>query len=91
MTKVLVKKGYQLSLPPELRSLAPVGTQFEITVDEAGRIILTPETEIRALLLETFGMWSDREDLPANGVDFVNDIRQGQRLDDLGISAVETD
>jgi hypothetical protein len=78
MTKVLVKEGYQLSLPPELQPLAPVGTQFEITVDEAGRIILTPESKIRAILMETFGMWSDREDVPADGVEFVNDIRQGQ-------------
>lgn len=91
MTKVLVEEGYQLNLPPELQSLAPVGTQFEITVDESGRIILTPETKIRAILMETFGMWSDHADVPADGVEFVNDIRQGQRLDELGIPAVETD
>jgi len=91
MTKVLVKEGYQLSLPPELQPLAPVGTQFEITVDESGRIILTPETKIRAILMETFGMWSDYEDISVDAVEFVNDIRRGQRLDELGIPAVETD
>lgn len=91
MTKVLVEEGYQLSLPPELHSLAPVGSQFEITVDAAGRIILTPGPEIRAILMETFGMWSDREDVPTDGVEFVNGIRQGHRLDKLGIPAVETD
>jgi hypothetical protein len=91
MTKVLVEEGYQLSLPPELQPLAPVGTQFEIMVDEVGRIILTPETKIRTILMETFGMWSDRKDVAVDGVEFVNDIRQGQRLDELGIPTVETD
>ena len=62
-----------------------------MTVDDAGRIILTPETKIRAILMETFGMWSDRKDIPPDGVEFVNDIRQGQRLDELGMPAVETD
>ena len=91
MTKVLVEEGYQLSLPPELQSLAPVGTQFEVTIDEVGRIILTPESQIRTILMETFGMWSGRDDLLANGVEFMDDIRQGQRLDELGITTVETD
>jgi hypothetical protein len=51
MTKILVEEGYQLNLPPELQSLAPVGTQFQVIVDEIGRIILTPETHIRAILM----------------------------------------
>jgi len=58
MTKILVEEGYQLSLPLELQPLAPVGSQFQVTVDEAGRIILTPEVHIRAILMETFGMWA---------------------------------
>jgi hypothetical protein len=91
MTKVLVEEGYQLSLPPELQSLAPVGSEFEVTVDEVGRIILTPESQIRTILLETFGMWSDRNDLISDGIEFMDDVRQGQRLDQLGITTVETD
>ena len=75
MTTVLIEEGYHLTLPAELQSFAPVGAQFHVTVDEAGRIILTPETQIRAILLETFGMWSDRADLPTDGVKYVNDIR----------------
>lgn len=91
MIKVLVEEGYQLSLPPELQSLAPIGSQFEVTVDEVGRIILTPESQIRSILLETFGMWSGRDDLPTDGVKFVRDVRQGQRLDELGVTSIETD
>ncbi|MBL1138353.1 MAG: hypothetical protein HND46_23865 [Chloroflexi bacterium] len=91
MIKVLVEEGYQLSLPPELQPLAPIGSQFEVTVDEVGRIILTPESQIRSILLETFGMWSGRDDLPTDGVEFVSDVRQGRRLDELGVTPIETD
>jgi hypothetical protein len=91
MTKVMVQEGYQLSLPPELQPLAPIGSQFLVTIDETGRIILTPEVDVRAILLETFGMWSARDDVPVDGVDYVDQIRQGQRLDQLGFSPDETD
>ena len=91
MTKVLVEDGYQFSLPSELQSFAPVGTEFQVTIDEIGRIILTPEANVRGILMETFGMWADRDDLPADGVEYVNNIRQGQRLDELGIMADEID
>ncbi len=91
MTNVLVKQGYQLSLPPELQSVAPIGTQFQVTIDETGRLILTPESHIRAILMETFGMWSERDDVPADGVEFVNSIRSGQRLDVLGVPTGEID
>jgi hypothetical protein len=90
MTKVLVEEGYQLSLPPELQSLVPVGSEFEVTIDEVGRIILTPESQIRTILLETFGMWSDRNDLLSDAIEFMDDVRQGQRLDQLGVTNVET-
>ena len=89
MTTVLITEGHQLSLPPELRQAAPVGAQFQVTVDQAGRIILTPENRVQAILQETFGMWSDRDELPADGVDYVNEIRPGYRLDE--VNAGETD
>lgn len=61
----------------------PVGTPVQVTVDEAGRIILTPESKIQAILLETFGMWADRDDLPKDGVAYMDEVRQGQRLNNL--------
>jgi hypothetical protein len=83
MTRILVEEGYQLSLPLELQPLAPIGSRFQVTVDEAGRIILTPEAHIRAILMETFGMWADRDDIPDNGIEYMNEIRRGQRLDEF--------
>ena len=91
MTTILVKEGYQLNLPTELQAIAPVGTQFRVTVDPTGRIILTPEAQVRAILMETFGMWLDHQDVPADGVDYVNDIRSGRRLDQLERMIDETD
>lgn len=91
MTILRIEEGYQLSLPPELQAIAPVGAQFQVTVDEAGRIILTPEKEVQAILLETFGMWSDRNDIPTDGLTYMDTIRQGRRLDQLEIDFDETD
>lgn len=83
MHKVLVEDGYRIVLPAEVQSLAPIGSPVLVTIDPAGRIILTPELQLQAVLQETFGMWADRNDLPADGVAYVDEIRQGQRLDRL--------
>ena len=48
------------------------------------RVALSAE-QIRARLMETFGMWADRTDVPADGVEYVNQLRQGRRLRELGI------
>ena len=68
---------------------AEVGTPVWVAMDEAGRIILTPETQIRAVLMETFGMWADRDDIPQNGVSYMDQIRQGKRLANLEHTADE--
>lgn len=40
-------------------------------------------------LQATFGMWAGREDIPADGVDYVDEIRRSTRWDDLGLNADE--
>jgi hypothetical protein len=37
--------------------------------------------QVRALLRETFGMWAGRLDVPSNGLDYVDEIRCGRRVD----------
>ena len=44
-----------------------------------------PAERVEAILRETFGMWADRIDVPADGVEYVNQLRQGRRLRELGI------
>ncbi len=41
--------------------------------------------QVQAALMETFGMWADRTDIPADSVEYVNQIRRGQRLEELGL------
>ncbi len=91
MTTLRIEEGYQLSLPTELQAMAPIGAQFQVTVDDVGRIILTPEKQVRAILLETFGLWSDRNDIPTDGLTYMDNVRQGRRLDQPGIDFDETD
>ena len=37
----------------------------------------------RVALEATFGLWTDRDDLPADGVDYVTQLRYSRRWDDL--------
>jgi len=49
-----------------------------------------PAERVEAILRETFGMWADRTDIPADGVEYVNGIRRGHRLDEFGLRSDET-
>jgi hypothetical protein len=62
-----------------LRSPLHVGDELLITTDLAGRIIMTPEARIRAILEQTADMWRGRTDSPSDGVEYVNQLRQGRR------------
>ena len=50
-----------------------------VAMDAQGRLVVTPLEKIRAQLMETFGMWADRTDIPSDGVEYVNEIRKGRR------------
>lgn len=86
MSQILIEEGYRLILPPEVQTLLPVGTPVQVTIDQAGRIILTPETQVQTILMETFGMWANRDDLPPDGVTYMDEVRQGERLNRLRFS-----
>jgi hypothetical protein len=91
MNKILIEDGYRVVLPPEVQSLVHIGASVWVTVDQAGRIVLTPEGQAQAALLETFGMWADRADTPSDGVTYMNQVRRGRRLNELGLTPDETD
>lgn len=80
MSKTRIEDEYRLVLPPDVQHLVRIGHAVLVTADEAGRIILTPESQALAALLGTFGMWADRDDVPADGVAYMDEIRRGQRL-----------
>ena len=49
------------------------------------------EPNPREILKQTFGMWASRDDVPADGVDYVVQIRQARRWDDLEPLSNEVD
>ena len=80
MIKAKIEDGYRVSIPEPLRKSLKVGDELSIDVDQAGRIVLIPESRVREALGKTAGMWRDRQDIPADGVEYVNRLRQARRL-----------
>lgn len=79
-----------LKIPDAFREMFPAGEEVAISTDPQGRLIVTPVEKIRELLAETFGMWVERTDLPTDSIDYVNDIRRGNRMlpsPSLGVQA----
>ncbi len=85
MVTVHVGTDYTVKIPGKFRSHLRAGQEVAVSVDAQGRLIITPIEQVRAVLKETFGMWADRTDVPADGVDYMDQIRRGQRLDELGL------
>ncbi len=80
MVTVKVAPDYTVNIPDQFRSLLPAGQELAVSTDAQGRLILTPIEQIRTRLMETFGMWADRTDIPADGVAYMDEVRPGRRL-----------
>jgi bifunctional DNA-binding transcriptional regulator/antitoxin component of YhaV-PrlF toxin-antitoxin module len=85
MLRAKIEPDFRITIPESLRPPLKVGDELLITTDQAGRIIITPEARIRAILRRTAGLWRGRQDIPSDGVEYVNNLRQGRRLHDLGV------
>lgn len=92
MADTIVEPGYNVLLPEEVRPHISVGQRYTVTMGADGELVLTPVDErsmadiIDDILNHTAGLWRGREDIPDNGVDYVNQLRQGRRLTDLADS-----
>lgn len=73
--------------PQQVLQLAQTLSPAEIRWlrDALDRVMETTalELDVRTALESTFGLWADRDDLPGDGVDYVTEIRQSSRWDDL--------
>ncbi|MEW5986172.1 MAG: hypothetical protein AB1791_06030 [Chloroflexota bacterium] len=78
-----ISPEFTLRIPDEFRWILAPNQEVAINNDAQGRLIITPMEQIRAALLETFGMWADRTDLPGDGVAYVDEVRHGFRLDEV--------
>lgn len=85
MVTVTVSSQYTVRIPEHFRSKLHVGQQVAISLDAHGRLILTPLEQAYEILDETFGLWANRTDIPKGGIKYVDKIRRGHRLQDLGI------
>lgn len=85
VTQMVMKKigsDFTVPIPDEFRKDFAAGQEVAVTTDEQGRLIVTPIEQIRSLLLETFGLRSDRKDV--DSTEYMDEIRKGRRLEDLG-------
>lgn len=82
-----VDELFRIMLPPEARAGVQVGEEYLVLPGDDGRLLLLPVSQVEQILARTAGMWQGREDLPADGVAYVNQLREGKRLADLGVTA----
>ncbi len=90
MAVVSIEEGFRLVLPEEVRADLQVGDEVIVVRDREGRITIAPTSrrgdltpaELLERLQETFGLWADRDDIPNDGVAYVDAIRTGTRLDE---------
>jgi hypothetical protein len=87
MLRTRIDADFRIPIPKTLQAPLHVGDELLITTDPAGRLIIIPEARIRSILERTAGLWRERPDLPADGVEYVNQLRAGRRLRDLGVTA----
>jgi predicted nucleic acid-binding protein len=71
MVVARITPEYTLKIPDEFRPMIEAGQEVAISADAQGRLVVTPIEQIRARLMETFGMWAGRDDLAIEGVDEV--------------------
>lgn len=76
-----ISPDHSIKIPESLRQQLPPGQEVVINVDSHGRMVVTPVAQILSALRDTFGMWADRDDIPDDAVAYVNELRQGERLD----------
>lgn len=82
-----VDELFRIALPQEARAGIHVGEEYLVLPGENGRFLLLPVSQMEQILTRTAGMWQGRKDMPADGVVYVNQLREGKRLADLGITA----
>jgi hypothetical protein len=85
MVTIRVNPDFTVKIPGKFRAGLRAGQELAISLDKQGRLIIMPIDQVRSIVQETFGMWADRTDVPADGITYVDQIRRGNRLDNLGV------
>jgi bifunctional DNA-binding transcriptional regulator/antitoxin component of YhaV-PrlF toxin-antitoxin module len=85
------EKGYRVVIPEAVRAAFPEGEELLVIVRPSGAIELIPQSRAVKILHDTAGLWQGRADIPADGVSYVDELRPGRRLRDLGVTDNESD
>jgi AbrB family looped-hinge helix DNA binding protein len=80
MLRTKIDKRYRVTIPESLRSALRAGDEILISIDDSGRILLIPESRVVEILQRTAGIWAGRQDIPRDGISYVDQIRPGRRL-----------
>ena len=91
MLRTIVEKDFRVRLPDEILNSLQIGEELFVALDKAGRILLIPQSRVEEILTQTAGLWQGRSDIPADGVEYVNQLRAGRRLKELGVIHEEGD
>jgi hypothetical protein len=89
MADTIVEPDYHVTLPEEVRPHVSIGQRYVVTMSAEGNLVLTPiaqrlmADDINEILNRTAGLWQNRDDIPGDGIDYVNQLRQGSRLSDI--------
>ncbi len=85
MVTTKIGSDYTIKIPENFRANLQIGQKVAVSVDAQGRLILTPMEQARAILDETFGIWAKRTDISKSGIRYMDRIRRGRRLKNLGL------
>lgn len=78
--QTVIEPDFRVAVPEALRSEFWVGEQLIVSMDVVGRLMLMPKHRILTALEQTAGMWRDHQGVSSDGVVYVNELRQGRRL-----------
>ncbi len=82
-----IDADYRIAIPESLRAEWHVGDEVIVTAEAGGTLKLVPKARALEILERTAGLWQGRLDVSADGVTYVNEIRTGHRLNDLGVAS----
>ncbi|MCS6909349.1 MAG: hypothetical protein NZM11_02090 [Anaerolineales bacterium] len=81
---IQIEPGFRITLPDNFRTSLRVGDEVIVVANASGAITLIPKTRALEILEQTAGLWAGRADVPEEGIEYVNALRPGRRLRDLG-------
>lgn len=63
-----ISQNFSLDIPEIFRPKFSAGADVIMRLDTNGRVVIIPIEQIQQALRDTFAMWQDRDDLPADSV-----------------------